>query len=62
MTPDYKCEVCGIEVTSGLMAAMCPYREHCEFWPEDLESQQFLDSLGMRYKPEQDAARTGGGK
>lgn len=50
MTDDYKCEVCGIEVTSGLMAAMCPLRDKCEFWPDDLESQQFLDSLGMRYQ------------
>jgi hypothetical protein len=49
MTDDYKCEVCGIEVTGGLMAAMCPLREKCEFWPEDEESQQFLDGLNMRY-------------
>lgn len=50
MTDDYKCDVCGIELTSGLMAAMCPFRERCEFWPEDEESQRFLDSLGMRYE------------
>ena len=47
-----RCDVCGIEVTSGLMGAMCPFREKCEFWPEDKESQDFLDSLKMRYIPE----------
>lgn len=51
MTDDFKCEVCGIEVTSGLMGAMCPLRERCEFWPDDKQSQDFLDSMGMRYVP-----------
>jgi hypothetical protein len=30
------------------MAAFCPHRERCEFWPEDAESQKFLDGLGLR--------------
>jgi hypothetical protein len=46
---DPRCEVCGAPVTSALMAAMCPHREKCEFWPEDKLSQDFLDGLGMRY-------------
>ena len=59
MTDDYKCEVCGIEVTSAMMGAMCPLREKCEFWPEDKASQDFLDGLNMRYVPGKGFPREG---
>lgn len=49
---DPRCSVCGAEVTTGFMAAICPHRERCEFWPEDKESQKFLDDLGMRLPDE----------
>ena len=45
---DPRCSRCGAEVTTGFMAAICPHRERCEFWPDDKESQDFLDSMGMR--------------
>jgi hypothetical protein len=56
VSDDPKCNKCGVELTSALMAAMCPYREKCEFWPDDEESQKFLDSLGMRYVPQAEGA------
>lgn len=40
-----KCEQCGAEITTGLMAVFCPRREKCDFYPEDAESQDFLESL-----------------
>lgn len=49
--PDPRCETCGAPITTGLMAAICPRRERCEFWPDDEDSQRFLDDLGMRATP-----------
>lgn len=46
--PDPRCDRCGAPITTGLMAAFCPHRERCEFWPEDEASQQFLDDMGLR--------------
>ena len=46
-----KCDRCGAPITTGAMAAICPRREKCEFWPDDEESQRFLDDLGMRLQP-----------
>jgi hypothetical protein len=58
-TPDDpKCDRCGAPITTGLMAAICPRREQCEFWPDDAESQQFLDSLGMRLHPNAKGEKT----
>lgn len=37
-----KCDTCGAEITTGLMAAFCSRGERCEFWPDDPESQLFL--------------------
>lgn len=48
---DPKCDRCGAPITTGAMAAICPHREKCEFWPDDEESQRFLDDLGMRLPP-----------
>jgi hypothetical protein len=45
------CDKCNVPLTTGLMAAICPYRERCEFWPDDIESQKWLDSLNIRYNP-----------
>jgi hypothetical protein len=45
---DPKCDRCGAPITTGLMAAICPHREKCEFWPDDKDSQDFLDSFGWR--------------
>lgn len=46
---DPACDKCGAPITTGLIAAICPHREQCAYWPDDLESQQFLDSLGWRF-------------
>jgi hypothetical protein len=56
MNDDPKCDKCGAPITTAMMAAICPHRERCEFWPDDAESQAFLDSLGWRYKPTDGAA------
>lgn len=40
-----KCDKCGVELFTGLMAALCPLKEQCEFWPDDEESQDFLRAL-----------------
>jgi hypothetical protein len=39
---DPKCETCGMEITTGLMAVFCPRNEKCQFWPEDKQSQDFI--------------------
>lgn len=40
---DPRCDKCGAEITTGLMAAFCPLVEECEFWvPEQAE---FLHEL-----------------
>ena len=51
-----KCDRCGAPMTTGLMAAICPRREGCEFWPDDKDSQDFLDSFGWR-RPAVEAIR-----
>lgn len=28
-----RCEKCGLEITTGAMAAFCPNATQCEFWP-----------------------------
>lgn len=33
MTCDAKCDKCGLEITTGAMAAFCPNHVQCEFWP-----------------------------
>ena len=45
-----RCDTCGAEITTGLMAALCPRRERCEFWPHeaDPETIQFMDWIGGR--------------
>ncbi len=43
LTP--RCDKCGAEVSTGLMAAFCPKAEACEFWPDDESSQEFIKSL-----------------
>lgn len=29
------CEKCGVQITTGLMALLCPGREECAMWPAD---------------------------
>ena len=45
-----KCDTCGAEVTTGMMAAFCPRREGCEMWPKDATPAEvrFLDWIGGR--------------
>ena len=45
-----RCDKCGAEITTGMMAAFCPRREGCEFWPHDAdpESIRMLDWIGGR--------------
>jgi len=47
---DPKCDICGVEVTTGMMAAYCPKREGCEMWPKDATPAEvrFLDWIGGR--------------
>jgi len=52
MTDGPTCDRCGAPVTTGAMAAWCPHRERCEFWPDDPESQELLDNLGFRVPAE----------
>lgn len=30
---DPRCNKCGLEITTGMMAALCPRALECEFWP-----------------------------
>src|ERR1700674_4759070 len=36
------CGKCGVPVTTGAMAMICPYQEKCEFWPDDECGQEFV--------------------
>lgn len=36
------CDECGVEITTGMMAALCPRAEACEFWPDDEEGAAFI--------------------
>jgi hypothetical protein len=40
-----KCDKCGAEVTTGLMAAFCPQKEQCEFYVEGIED--FMESVSV---------------
>lgn len=42
---DPKCDTCGAEITTGLMALFCPRKEQCEFYPDDEQGRQFLREL-----------------
>ena len=42
------CDRCGAPVETSAMAALCPHREKCEFWPDDEESQRLMDAWGWR--------------
>jgi hypothetical protein len=50
---DPRCDKCGAPITTAMMAAICPHRERCEFWPDDAESQAFLDSMAWRHKQQE---------
>ena len=43
--PKWKCDKCGAEITTGLMAVFCPLGKECEFYPEDVEGQAFVEEL-----------------
>jgi len=32
-----RCELCGAEITTGLMAAFCPLKKECEFYVPGVE-------------------------
>ena len=40
-----RCDKCGMEITTGLMAVFCPFGKECEFYPEEPELQEFIDEL-----------------
>lgn len=45
---DPKCETCGAEITTALMAVFCKRGSACEFWPEEglpPEFQQWRDQV-----------------
>ena len=44
-TDSPRCEVCGAELTTALMAAFCPRREQCHFWPDDDQGREFIRLL-----------------
>lgn len=34
---DPRCDKCGAEITTGLMAVFCPRGKECEFWVPEVE-------------------------
>jgi hypothetical protein len=44
-----RCDKCGAEMTTALMAAFCPAKRKCEFWTPELDT--FLAEL-MQKQPE----------
>lgn len=42
-TDEPRCDKCGVEMTTGLMAACCPAGKECEFWTPELD--EFLAQL-----------------
>ena len=44
-----KCDKCGAELTTGLMAAFCDKGKECEFWTPEL--QELLDDPGVVVVP-----------
>ena len=40
-----RCDKCGVEITTGLMAVFCPRGAECEFYPDDVDGQKFIDEL-----------------
>ena len=47
---DPRCETCGAEITTGLMAAFCPLAERCEFWTP--ESADVINELRASLRAE----------
>jgi hypothetical protein len=43
---DYRCDKCGAEITTGLMAVFCPKGKECEFWVPEVEEfkKEFNDA------------------
>lgn len=37
---DPKCGKCGLAVTTGMMAALCPQARECEFWPHATKPEE----------------------
>ena len=40
-----RCDKCGVELTTGLMAVFCPKEADCEFWPDTPEGVKFIRQL-----------------
>lgn len=41
-----RCETCGVELTTAMMAVFCPRAEQCEFWPMgEPENEMFIRRL-----------------
>lgn len=45
MEQDPKCDKCGAEITTGLMAAFCPKGKECEFY--DPAVDEFMAEFGL---------------
>ena len=41
-----RCDKCGAEITTGLMAAYCPQGKECEFWNPAVD--EFMADFGLR--------------
>ena len=37
-----RCSQCGIELTTALVAVVCPRRDACAFWPDDEAGRDFV--------------------
>lgn len=39
------CDKCGAPIDTGAIAAICPHGKECEFYPDDADSQAFVEQL-----------------
>lgn len=36
------CDTCGVPITTGFLAFICPMKERCEFFPDDEDGQRII--------------------
>ncbi len=46
-----RCDKCGIEITTGMQAMLCPKADDCELWPldSDIETERFAWQMWKGY-------------
>ncbi len=46
-----RCDKCGIEITTGMQAMLCPKADDCELWPHDsdIETERFAWQMWKGY-------------